>query len=154
MQRQFHRLHLVALAACSTTAPPEAVVMSASIAVGASPAPPIPGGPPRSCHAGHGVRRRARGWPRAWSRRCRLPCAGFCPIENTERWLNIRDDNPGAPDQGAGLRCRSTIDTGSYATVRRMLRQGVTPAGGRGACRGVPELLRLRASAPPAQPFR
>ena len=45
MQRQFLAAAiLVALAACSTTAPPEAAVAdtSASIAVGASPAPPAP----------------------------------------------------------------------------------------------------------------
>ena len=73
MQRQFLAAAIVvALAACSTTAPPEAAVAnkSASIAVGASPAPPADSGSRRGtpsslsasvgASAGHAVARAKR----------------------------------------------------------------------------------------------
>jgi Ca-activated chloride channel family protein len=53
--------------------------------------------------------------------------AGFAPVENTERYEH-RDDNPVHRTREQPVSTFSIdVDTGSYANVRRMLRQGMRP---------------------------
>ena len=130
MQRQFLAAAiLVALAACSTTAPPEAAVAgtSASLAVGASPAPPPP---PVAAAEAATLDTVYVAAPRMAARMV-APMSpaptGFAPIENTERYEH-RDDNPVHRTRDQPVSTFSIdVDTGSYANVRRMLRQGVRP---------------------------
>lgn len=130
MQRQFLAAAiLVALAACSTTAPPEAADAdtSASIAVGASPAPPPP---PVAAAEAATLDTVSVAAPRMAARMIApMPTApaGFAPVENTERYEH-RDDNPVRRTREQPVSTFSIdVDTGSYANVRRMLRQGVRP---------------------------
>ena len=130
MQRQFLAAAiLVALAACSTTAPPEAADAdaSASIAVGASPAPPPP---PVAAAEAATLDTVSVAAPRMAARMIApMPTApaGFAPAENTERYER-REDNPVHRTREQPVSTFSIdVDTGSYANVRRMLRQGVRP---------------------------
>ena len=130
MQRQFLAAAIVvALAACSTTAPPEAAVAnkSASIAVAASPAPPPP---PVAAAEAATLDTVSVAAPRMAARMIApMPPApaGFAPVENTERYEH-REDNPVHRTREQPVSTFSIdVDTGSYANVRRMLRQGVRP---------------------------